>query len=281
MTRQRSVESPWGSSAMAHRRSSTASSGTSFHCWGIQTDPSVDAAAAAASRGRSSSRRASAIASSAQGSTWSHSALGRQSRARVSSRSIRSTVVPRGSRRWASIAAATSRSASTHEKVRRACAAASAAARQARPTWVGPAASQCRASSATRSSRPTIPPTAASSARVWATWAWSRASRDGLAVVTTASRVRAWVKAAVPASGSSTSPASRAGVSASSTSSTGSPATAANRSSEKRRPRTAARRSSSRVRSGRPCRRRTMTSRTVAGNVVLSRASSRASSTRK
>ena len=83
----------------------------------------------------------------------------------------------------------------------------------------------------------------------------------------TASRVRAWVKATVPASGSSTSPASRAGVRASSTSSTGSPATAASRSSEKRRPRTAARRSSSRVRSGRPCRRRTMTSRTVAGSV--------------
>ena len=73
----------------------------------------------------------------------------------------------------------------------------------------------------------------------------------GWSVVTTASRVRAWVKATVPASGSSTSPASRAGTRASSTSSTGSPATAASRSSEKRRPRTAARRSSSRVGSGR------------------------------
>ena len=110
------------------------------------------------------------------------------------------------------MAAATSCSASTHENVRRACSAASAAARQARLTWVGPAASQCRASSAIRSSGPTSPATAASSASVWATWAWSRASRDGLVVVATASRVRAWVNATVPASGSSTSPASRAGV---------------------------------------------------------------------
>ena len=85
--------------------------------------------------------------------------VGRQSRARVSSRSIRSLAVPRGSRRWAAMAAATSCSASTHENVRRACSAASAAARHARLTCVGPAASQCRASSAMRSSGPTRPAT--------------------------------------------------------------------------------------------------------------------------
>ena len=113
---------------------------------------------------RSARRRAMDIASAAQGSTWFHSELGRQSRARVSSRSIRSSGVPRGSRRCASMAAAISCSASTHEKVRRAWAAASTAARHALPAYDGPAASQCRASSATRSSGPTSAATAPPSA---------------------------------------------------------------------------------------------------------------------
>ena len=145
------------------------SSSTSFHCCGVHTRLSVAACAAAASRGRSSSRRASETASAAQGRTWSHSELGRQSRARVRSRSIRSTAVPAGSRRWASIAAATSCSASTHENVRLAWAAASTAARQARPAYDGPAASQCRESSATRSSGATRAATSPPSDRAWAT----------------------------------------------------------------------------------------------------------------
>ena len=127
------------------------------------------------------------------------------------------------------------------------------AARQARPAYDGPAASQCRESSATRSSGATRAATSPPSESAWATRACWRASPVGVVVAATASRVSAWAKATTPGLGlADQSGLACRGERVLDLSSASWPAIAASTSSEHSRPRTAASSSSDLVSSGSP-----------------------------